>query len=120
MDGGAMVSGLFSTVASGLWVLFLFVAAVVLVVRGAHPRLGGLRFVGAAMILWGLSDMVSWVQGLLPTYFLYEMFGYWIGDLIFGLFRVLGAFISVMCAAIGFYGVQDVLVKLAGEADELD
>ena len=109
-----MMGGFFSTVAEGLWLFALAAAAVLLIVRGTHPKLGGLRLVGAGMLLWVLTGVIGFTKALLPAYLVYDILGSTLAQAVFGVFNVVGSFVAVVCFAVAFWGAVSVVTSLAG------
>lgn len=114
MRGPSTLAWLIGIGADVIWPALVLAFAVLFLIRGGQPRLGGLRWIGGAMALWGLTELLSWpFQNDVVYDMIYEVLGAWIGANYASISRLIGTVIAAVCWGLGGVGALKLASDLA-------
>lgn len=95
------------------WPLMLVVVGGLFVSRGTAPRLGGLRLIGGAMIVWGVTDVLGGpLQSRVVLGMLEDAVGRSLAESWLAVVRAVGDAIAAVCFGVGLVGALGIVTAL--------
>lgn len=114
MEPGTLFGSALDLVGAIIWLVAVLVMAIVLILKGGGPRLGGLRLVGGGMILYALAGLLGDVLTL-RSILNWLMYGF--GPTVYGLYtgggEILGALVDAGVLVLVVMGLAKVATDLA-------